>query len=252
MRRLVLCLLLMTVAGVSTAQSNDPMRFVRWSIDDVGAFTRSIWSPRSALIVGVAGGSILLASQMDRSLAVHSEALSGDIPKRVRRVFHESGNVDLIQPMSVLLFLGSLTSRDAYFQDAAFTSMEAVIYANLVTQTLKFITGRARPDEGLGPRRFEPFGGARSMPSGHATTIFAFATPWVMYYPNVASATLVTLGAGTALARMVDQYHWFSDVFAGAMIGAGTGFLLSRRHQAVAAMPVLALDATGFWVTIRL
>lgn len=249
------CLLLLILAGPSltaSGQSGDPMRFVRWSAGDVGALAQSAWSSRSALVVGIAGSTVLLASQFDRTLARHSRQLSESMPRRMRKVLHESGNVDLIRPLAVVVFLGSLTSGNEYFQDAAFTSMEAVIYANLVTQALKFVAGRERPSAGVGSGRFKPFSGARSLPSGHATTVFAFAMPWLIYYPGVASVSLITLGVGTALVRMADDYHWLSDVLAGGLIGGGMGYLLSRRHQNLVASPVLALDKVGLRLVVRL
>lgn len=249
------CLLLFMLAGSSLSangQSGDPMRFVRWSAGDVGALAQSAWSTRSALVIGVAGSTILLASQFDRTLARHSTDLSDSMPRRMRKVLHEAGNVDLIRPLAVVVFLGSLTSGNEYFQDAAFTSMEAVIYANIITQALKFVAGRERPSAGVGSRRFKPFSGARSLPSGHATTVFAFATPWLIYYPGVASVSLLTLGVGTALVRMADDYHWLSDVMAGGLIGGGMGYLLSRRHKNLIATPVLALDKVGLRLVVRL
>lgn len=252
MGRLVGCLLLLAIAGPLSAQSPDPMRFVRWSAGDVGAFARSAWSPRSALLLGAAGGGVLLSSRFDRALAARAEDLSDKIPVRVRRILHESGNVDMIQPLAVVVFLGSLTSGDAYFQDAAFTSMEAVIYANLVTHAIKFVAGRVRPSEGAGPGQFEPFSGARSLPSGHATTIFAFTTAWLVYYPGVVSIALFSLGTGTTLVRMADEYHWFSDVVAGSLIGFGTGLLLARRHRKLTTSPVLSLNQTGLRLVVTL
>ena len=203
-------------------------------------------------MVGALGGGVLLASRFDRTLAGHAEGLSDRIPRRARRILHETGNADMVRPLAVVLFLGSLTSGNEYFQDAAFTSMEAVIYANLITHAIKLVAGRVRPNEGAGPGRFEPFSGARSLPSGHATTIFAVTTPWLLYYPGTVTIALFSLGAGTALVRMADRYHWFSDVIAGGLIGAGTGWLLSRRHRRLAASPVLSVNQAGLRLSVKL
>ena len=112
--------------------------------------------------------------------------------------------------------------------------------------------GGARPHENVGPNSVKPFSGSRSFPSGHATTVFAFTTPWIFYYPGIASGALFTLGLGTAVARMADQYHWFSDVLGGAFIGFGVGYLLSRRHQRLSRVPSLNLSVNGFSLTWRL
>jgi len=245
-------LLLCGLTAPLSAQSADPLRFVRWTADDVGAFARGAASTKSAILVGAVGSGVLLASRFDRYLAGHAEDLSDRIPLRARRILHEAGNVDMVRPLAVVVFLGSLTSGNEYFQDAAFTSLEAVVYANLITRAIKFAAGRARPNEGVGPGRFIPFSGARSMPSGHATTIIAFTTPWLLYYPGVVSAVLFTLGTGTALMRMADRYHWFSDVMAGGFIGAGTGWWLSRRHKRLAAIPLLSVSQAGLRLSVKL
>ena len=242
--------LMMTVSP-SEAQSADPMRFVRWMASDVDALTRNTLSSDAALIAGVTVGSVLLASQFDRSVTRYTQEISGPVPRRVRKIFHEAGNVNVVRPVAVLVFLGSLTSGNEYFQDAAFTSMEAVIFSNLITNAFKLVLGRARPSEEVGPWSFKPFSGARSLPSGHATTVFAFTTPWALYYPGIASYTLFALGIGTAIARMADRQHWLSDVLAGGMIGAGTGYLLARRHRILTFTPVVAVDVTGINLKIR-
>lgn len=240
------------IIQTAAAQSSDPIRFGRWAAGDVRAFSQSIATPKAAIIIGAVGGTVILISPLDRWLTRNSQELMLDAPRRVRKVLHEVGNVNVVRPMAAVVFLGTLTSGDAYLQNAAFTSLEAIIYANLATNVLKTVVGRARPNEGVGPASFTPFGGGRSFPSGHATTVFAFTTPWVLYYPGAVTYTLFGLGIGTAAVRMADDYHWFTDVLSGALIGAGTGYLLSRRHKQLAIVPVLSSGGTGVSVIMRL
>ena len=157
------------------------------------------------------------------------EALAGT-PPQLKKILHELGNVKVIRPMTGILFLGSLISGNDQFQDASFTALQAVFLSNLITNGLKLAVGRARPSAGLGAYHIEPFSGQRSFPSGHATTVFAVTTTWLVYYPAFVTAAIFSLGTGTAIIRMVDNYHWLTDVLAGAVIGASTGLLLSRRH----------------------
>ena len=188
---------------------------------------------RSGLTLGVTTVGILTVSRFDNRFAWRAERFADVTPYRMRKVFHEAGNVDIVRPMAAILFVGALIHDDVYFQDAAFTSLESIFLANLFTNGLKLVIGRSRPSAGIGPDSVRPFSGARSFPSGHATTVFAFTTPWLLYYPGIASRSLFVLGVGTAVARMADGYHWFSDVLAGSLVGFGTGYLLSRRHQQV-------------------
>lgn len=71
----------------------------------------------------------------------------------------------------------------------------------------------------------------RSFPSGHAAVSFAAAASlenrygWAIGIPAFALASFV--GAGRVEAR---KHHWY-DVAAGAAIGTGSGFLLTRKHD---------------------
>ena len=238
-------LICMVLVCTVEAQSPDPLRFVRWTAGDIAAVPQATLTLRAGLTLGVAAGGILAVSHFDRRLSGEAKKFADSTAPRVRRVLHEVGNANIIRPMAAILFVGSLTSGDIYFQDAAFTSLESIVLANLLTNTLKLVVGRARPHADLGPNSLRPFGGDRSFPSGHATTVFAFTTPWVLYYPGIASGSLFVLGVGTAVVRMADEYHWFSDVLGGALIGFGTGYLLSRRHQRLTGGPQLGLSTNG-------
>ncbi len=242
----------LAVAVPAGAQSEDPLRFIRWPVGDVLAAPRSMFTLRTGLTIGVATGGILAASHFDRRFSRRAERLDDLTPTRMRKVFHEIGNVSIVRPMAAVVFVGALTSSNIHFQDAAFTSLESVIFANLLANGLKLAIGRARPNENAGPNSVKPFSGSRSFPSGHATTVFAFTTPWIFYYPGLASGALFALGLGTAVVRMADEYHWFSDVLGGAFLGFGVGYLLSRRHQRLSRAPSLSLSANGVSLTWRL
>jgi len=213
-------------AGAQPRRSADPLRFLIWPVGDARALAGNLVSSQSLYALG-AGAALVWASRYDETLTDKASDLA-DTP--VLRVVEEFGNVKAVQPMAVVLFVGSLMSGDARFQDAAFTSLEAVVFANLITNGLKGAFGRARPRQNHGSGAFRPFSGDTSFPSGHATTVFALVTPWLFYYPHWTTAGLVVLAAGTAFSRMATRAHWFTDVVAGAAVGFLTGYGLSRRH----------------------
>ena len=234
----------------------DPLRFVRWTVADVSAAAGAAVTPRVLLATGAAAGTVLLLSRVDESLTSNARSLAKRTPRRLRRVMHEAGNVQIVRPMAIVLFLGSLTSGDEKFQDAAFTSLQAIVLSNLVTNGLKLAVGRARPRDGLGPGSVSPFSGRRSFPSGHATTAFAFTMPWLLFYPGPATYVLSGLAAGTAIVRMVDDYHWFTDVLAVAAIGTWAGYRLAKRHgqgrSRVQIVPVVVHGKVGVKALISL
>ncbi len=154
------------------------------------------------------------------------------------------------------LFAFSLTTNDQKFQDAAFTSLQSMIYAGLLSYGVKYTIGRFRPYEQSGPHEFAPFSGRSSFPSGHTTTAFAILTPWVLYYPHPVTYSLFALGTGTAIARVVREKHWATDVLAGGALGFFTAYYLTRRHQyqtgRIAITPVLGFNAASVSVRVNL
>ena len=242
-------------AAQTPSSSPDPVRFVLWTGGDVKAFGRGFFSMRTLYVAAGVGGTVFLLSGQDADLTQGAIDLAEGAGTRPRRILNEVGNVDAVRPMALIFFLGTLTSGNERLQDAAFTSLEAIIISNLITNTLKAVVGRARPFQEEGASSFKPFSGNTSFPSGHATTVFAFTTPWLLYYHNAPTIALFALGAGTAFTRMADNVHWFSDVLIGTAIGFTTGYWLSKRHQRestrVSVTPVVGNQQTGLFVRVK-
>lgn len=102
-----------------------------------------------------------------------------------------------------------------------------------LTEGLKTVTGRTRPDQG----------DDRSFPSGHASSAFAAATLTnrhldILRLPTVPKRSLqvmnVMLASGVAWARVEGGRHFPSDVLAGAALGH---FISSFIHDVVLGLP---------------
>jgi undecaprenyl-diphosphatase len=108
--------------------------------------------------------------------------------------------------------------------------------AGLIANLIKNILGRARPklfDSG-GPLDFNLFAFTpdyASFPSGHATSIFAFATVIGILWPR-ARVLLYAGAAWIALTRPLIGAHYFSDAVAGAILGTAFPFLVRERFAA--------------------
>lgn len=108
----------------------------------------------------------------------------------------------------------------------------SVAVASAFTSASKLALGRPRPEESLDADGFVPFSGQESMPSGHTTVAFAFATsladdirqPW-------ASAGLYTLATAVGWSRVNDNRHWLSDLAAGAAVGITSSKIVSGRWR---------------------
>ena len=106
----------------------------------------------------------------------------------------------------------------------------AVAVPNLVTEVLKYCSGRGRPFVGgeANAFHFSHFAGNPayySFPSGHATTAFALALAVSAVWPQ-ARVAMAIYALIIAMSRLVLLAHHPSDVVAGAMVGiVGTVFV---------------------------
>lgn len=130
--------------------------------------------------------------------------------------------------------------------DAGLHITEAIALSGVVTYTLKFMAGRARPNLGIDdPFNFELWRGFtdeeyKSFPSGHTSASFAAAAAAAHEIHRIWGGNELLIGAMTygpaaivGFARMFDNRHWASDVVFGAAIGAFSGWkMVQYNHQA--------------------
>lgn len=148
--------------------------------------------------------------------------------------------------VSAGVFSTSLFTNNQKFQDAAFTSLQALIMTNLTVNTAKFLFARERPEHKEGPYDFDFVEtGSSSFPSGHTATAFALLTPWVIYYPGPVTYGLMAIPVGTAIARVAKGRHWLSDVTAGAAVGFSIGQYLAKKHLNVQMDRVQFMPSAG-------
>lgn len=246
----------------SLAQPDDrPVRFVHWMYEDAGALARSAFTPRGALYAAGGMGATLGLAWLDDDVQMGMHDLYHGTFRDVLEVADYLGGPKINLPV-VVLAGGSLLTGDTKFQDAAFTSLQTLVYAGLLGYGLKGIFGRARPETTDDPYAFfattgkNPFSaeGNSSYPSGHAIAAFGIITPWVVYYPSVFTYALYALPAGTVLSRLAVDKHWATDIVVGAAIGISMGRYLARRHldrQRAGAPVALTFGEAGQAMTLR-
>lgn len=127
--------------------------------------------------------------------------------------------------LAILLFGG-----EARFQALGAAAVASAVSV-LLFRWLKRLTGRRRPCHItphcwatlLPPDQF-------SFPSGHTMTAFAVALPMALFYPTLAIG-LLFCALSIAMSRILLGMHFLSDVVAGALIGAGLGYLAFLAFQ---------------------
>lgn len=166
------------------------------------------------------------------------------------------------QPISLslawVMYGGGLYAKRPVMARTGFRAVEAITVSGGVTWLLKQTFGRARPavspadpgdwEWGRGFGKLD--GDYLSMPSGHTTAAFAFATavtrnvareaPQHARWVGIATYSSAAL---TAYARIHKDRHWLSDVTVGAGVGTVTALAIDRWH---ATRPNDAID--GFFL----
>ncbi|APZ45307.1 phosphoesterase [Polaribacter reichenbachii] len=116
------------------------------------------------------------------------------------------------------IYLAGLFSKSPKLRRTGVLLISSASAAGLLQQVSKRIIGRARPRIDVGKATFDPFHIDRvynydSFPSGHVMLGFTnayviakqFKSPWI-------KAGLYTIGSIPGLSRILDRFHWISDV----------------------------------------
>ncbi len=221
----IFCLI---AAPLCSAQDNT--RFLKWTYRDAGALARTTVRPETPFMLAGGAAAIVYMSYADHPVADDITRVDDGEFRGFFDTVNKLGGSKAVYPAAGI-FATSLFVDDARFQDAAFTSLQSLLYTKLVVSGIKSVVGRLRPYRGAGPYEFEPFSGHTSFPSGHTASAVALTVPWAVYYPNVATFGLVGASVGTAVARMAREKHWLTDVVTGGAIAGLMSYWLARRHQ---------------------
>lgn len=233
-------LILLAEADLTVDDDSSRLRLFRWMGKDLAALGRNVFTPRFALYsAGAVGGTFALAWSDDELTEAMHGIYTGEV-KNVLDVLDYLGGPKINLPVLALAG-GSMVTNNIKFQDAAFTSLQTLVYAGLIGYALKGIFGRARPEwtDPYDPYAFfdrtgkNPFSheGNSSYPSGHAIASFGIITPWVLYYPSPFTYALYVLPIGTSFSRLALDKHWATDLVVGAAIGISMGRWLTHRHR---------------------
>lgn len=173
--------------------------------------------------------------------------LHGKLYKRTEKLWRILR--DMGEPYFTVLLLAAVWVYDRRNWRAAGLLLAGTAAAGGLSALLRYATGRLRPNGELpggrwneGANIWEPFralwvdgtfpfvhmsGGDLSFSSGHAT--LAFATAAVLSYLSPRGRWLfVSVAAGCALARVVMQAHFYSDVLVGGALGYSIGMATAR------------------------
>ena len=130
------------------------------------------------------------------------------------------------------ILVGLWEGGDSRLGRTAWQSIDATIIGGVSTEAMKHIFRRVRPDSTDNPNLWFRTGHDHSFPSGEVTMFTAVVTPFILEYredhPWVYA--LAALPVYDGIARMKTRGHWQTDVLAGMLIGAASGYYSHNRR----------------------
>ena len=143
--------------------------------------------------------------------------------------------------------LGPVIALTQYYfdQENGEAHIRALVYVTAIGSTLKFVTQRERPNAA----------NKHSFPSGHTYSAFATATSLTYAYGWKAGVLAFPVAAAIGLGRIADNYHWASDVVAGAFLGYWIGratFYSPKKSDATAFLPYFSNGNAGILYSIEI
>jgi membrane-associated phospholipid phosphatase len=190
-----------------------------------------------ASLASVAMAVVACVIWLDRPIALLAYEWFG----RHRAVQHLVGTPGFFGPLVVLAFAillvrWSLACRFGTIDVVANLCVITIAIAEPVKGWLKFVFGRTWPAYGQpsfifeGAYGFHPFHGGpnfESFPSGHSVAVCAVALILWIYLPIIRTFCAATVAA-ILLALIAGDFHFLSDVIAGAFVGISLSALVVR------------------------
>ena len=194
---------------------------VRWDQDD--------WI--NAAGVAAVTGIVFLADEPFNDFWQHDIRNNGT--DEAASIFQSFGDTKWILPALPSFFAAGGLVRYGFgdveeggrMQETALLAAEAFILSAGITEGIKSLAGRERPNNTDDHTLFEGLGGTKSFPSGHSTHAWALAAVVASEYQHSPAIQIgaYTLAALTSLSRINDNKHWASDVVFGGAIGYFVG-----------------------------
>jgi membrane-associated phospholipid phosphatase len=195
----------------------------------------------AGFVVGIAA-----AMPFDEKAAAWSQSPSVQTPSHasVASFFNVYGGEGVLIA-SVATYGVARIAGSRNFSELGLRATEAIAISGAITAVAKGVIGRQRPYVNIDDSHYYAFGKGfgndayASMPSGHTTAAFAFAssvTDETAHFWPKQTWWVATLTYGSAVmvgaARIYSNAHWTSDVIAGAFVGTFSGLGVNRWHRA--------------------
>ena len=136
----------------------------------------------------------------------------------------------IAEPLGVFVY--GLIKKDSTIKRKSYVIGTSLLVAAGITVGLKFSINRPRPFVTYTFIEKKIEAGSPSFPSGHTSSAFSVATSIGLAFPKwYVIAPSFLWAAGVGYSRMELGVHYPTDVLAGAIIGAGSSWLMWKANK---------------------
>jgi membrane-associated phospholipid phosphatase len=168
---------------------------------------------------GVGGGLALAVHPLDDN--INTALVGNDAAEKFFKPGEILGELGtLLGSASVVYAVGRIGDKPRV-SHVGMDLIQSLAMSEALTQTLKYTTGRERPDHSNN----------KSFPSGHASDTFAFATALERHLGWHYAVPAYMFASYVAISRLPANRHWFSDAVFGAAVGIIAGRTITS-HEA--------------------
>ena len=165
----------------------------------------------------IAAGTAILFT-IDDEADQWANGFRNDVPQLVKDYGNKYGNPNNNYMLTGGVYLTGLVTKNEKLRRTGVLLIASATAGGFLQQVSKRIIGRARPKSGASSSTYDPFHLDRvfsydSFPSGHA--MLAFSNAYVIakqFKSKWIKAGLYTVGMVPGLVRVLDRFHWISDV----------------------------------------
>lgn len=189
------------------------------------------------ILTGIIIGATTVSTSLDNPVRNVVRKSQSPFFDRITPFGEEFGNPKYGTALSVILYLGGHILQDKELRKTGLMLTEAMFLNGIITQGLKIAMGRSRPYSNEGNfdihfMEFEFKNDDYSIPSGHTSTAFTFATVLSERIGNIyASIALYSLAGLTAFQRIYSDAHWISDTIVSAALGTVIGLKVIKLNK---------------------
>ena len=198
-------------------------------IKDLGQDVIHLPSKENLFWAGVGGGLALAVHPADDN--VNEAMVNSDFAHNFFLPGKYLGSLPVLLGAATTTYIVGRAKDQPKVSHLGMDLIQALVISEVMTQTLKHITNRERPDESDNT----------SFPSGHAADTFAFATALERHMGWRYAVPAYIFSSYVAISRLPADRHWLSDAVFGSAVGIIAGRTVTRHGRdfpvAVTAVP---------------